>query len=191
MRFLLIPAIFLAGAVCGNGQTAHAEYTGQHWVGLLVSASCDSQAKAAHSAAEEARATTTGRTTTPAVDVSGTRGQASVNETADRTAPTASDVPRTGDVFATASGKVQDRTWPQARKQAAALDSACRVGAGTNQFALLLPDGRKIPFDERGNETIMKQLAATHGGVAKPTIFRVAVAGKLEQGRIAVDTVRF
>ncbi len=190
MRAPLIPAIFLAGAVCGYGQTAHADYTGQHWVGLLVSASCNSQAKAAHGAAAEAKATT-GRTTTPAVDGSGTRGQASVNETADRTAPTPSDIPRTGDVFAAASGKVQDRTWPQARKQAAELDSACRVGGGTNQFALLLPDGRRIPFDERGNETIAKQLAATQGGVAKPTIFRVDVAGKLEQGRIAVDTIRF
>jgi hypothetical protein len=93
-------------------------------------------------------------------------------------------------VFASIRGKVEDRGWSQAKKQATNLRSTCRVGMDTRQFALLLPDGRTIPFDERGNETIVKQMTASQGGISKPTVFRVSVAGKLEQGRIAVDTIR-
>lgn len=190
MRFFVIVCAIPALCAIGlYGQSAHAAYTGQTWVGLLVSASCDSEATARPSLAKEAEETTTGRTTTPAVDTSGTRGQAAVNETADRTAATRSDIPRLGDLFARTRGKVEDRGWSQAKKQATSLGSACRVGADTKQFALLLPDGRTIPFDERGNETIVRQIA-TQGAVAKPTVFRVSIAGKLEQGRIAVDTIR-
>jgi hypothetical protein len=163
--------------------SAETAYLGHEWTGLLVPAACKSQAKT--SAGEEAAITTTGRTTTPAVDESGTRGQAGAVDSSDRT-NNRSDSPRLGDVLA-ATAKPGDSEWSRARKQAELLGPSCRVTSDVREFALVLPDGRMLLFDGAANATIGKRVS---GAIAKPTIFRVHVVGKAHDGKVSVDTVQ-
>jgi hypothetical protein len=163
-------------------QRAGSAYLGHDWTGLLVSAACE--AKSETGAEHEAAMTTSGRTTTPAVDESGTRGQAGAMGRADR-AHTRNDSPRLGDVL-NDSTKSADLEWARAHRQAKSLPAACRITPEVQVFALILPNGRMLPFNDAANVTIVKRLS---GGLTKPAIIRVHVAGKLQDGKIALDTL--
>lgn len=45
-------------------------------------------------------------------------------------------------------------------------------------------------FDEVANTAIAKQLQQREGGLDKPLLLRVKVAGKLQKGQIALDSIR-
>ena len=94
--------------------------------------------------------------------------------------------PRLGDVLNT-EGKSNDPEWTHARRQAESLPVACRLAGGVDQFAIVLPNGQVVPFDDAANVTITKRIS---GAVQKPTIIRVHIAGKLNSGKISVDTIR-
>lgn len=170
-----------------QNRSSTAAYAGKSWVGLLVSASCSSpDAKPATPADDEAALTVTDRVTTPAVDQSGTRGKSTL-QTVPNAAGESSRAaePRTGDVAD--HGASNDPKWKAAQKQARSLAAGCAVDASTRQFALLLPDGKTLQFDELANQGIVKQL-----GVNPPPrkiVLRVQAAGKLQNGRIALDSI--
>ncbi len=173
-------AILSAAALVAQSSKTAPSYTGQSWVGLLVSAGCNTARAATRPAADkESNLTTSDRVTTPAVDTSGTRGQ---HETA--AAPPHNASPKTGDIHG--GPAPADPGWKAAQKQAAALPSSCAVDKATSRFSLLLPDGRVLPFDNLAGQEIARQLNAA----GQKTIYRVQVAGKLQQGAIALDTIR-
>lgn len=164
-------------------QDASSSYSGQTWVGLLVSASCPAPAESTR-ASKESDLTTTNRVTTPAVDSSGTRGESKVNESSEAERATRKSVPLTGDLNSRRSSR--DAGWKEAKREAASLDRSCRVGSDTAQFALLLPDGKMMRFSDLANAGIAKQLVP---GKAH-TIYRVQVVGKIENGVIALDSIQ-
>jgi hypothetical protein len=155
-------------------------YQGQSWVGLLVSASCDKSHGSKSN--RESDLTVDHRTTTPAVDDAGTRGSAETKAVDEK-----QSMPETGDVLD--KGKsATDPGWKAARKQAQALDASCAVGAEVTRFALLLSNGKMVQFDELANQAITKQLSARPAGTGK--FIRVSVQGKLQDGKIALDSIQ-
>ena len=192
MRLLAFNAAFcflMTGAAAAQtAQTtrpisdAQSAYLGHQWTGLLVPAGCESGSKRAE---DEAAITTSGRTTTPAIDESGTRGQAGEMDRTDRTHGR-SESPRLGDVL-NDNVKSTDSEWADARKQAKSLGAACRLTPGVDRFALVLPNGRVLPLDDAANVTVSKRVS---GALPKATIIRVHVAGKLRDGKISVDTIQ-
>jgi hypothetical protein len=54
----------------------------------------------------------------------------------------------------------------------------------------LLPDGSALEFDELANEGISHQLPSLPAGTAERRVLRVFVQGKLQNGKIALDSVR-
>lgn len=173
--------------IAANAQTAsQSAYRGQSWVGLLVPTACEkgkSQADHRSKSTRDADLTVSGRTTTPAVDGAGTRGSATASETG----ATKQSVPETGDVLA--NGKSSgDPGWGAAHKQAQSLGESCSLSASTAQFALLLPDGTKLQFDELANQSIAKQLSLPSTG--GKVVLRVSVQGKLQNGKIALDSIQ-
>lgn len=168
-----------------------ADYTGQSWVGLLVPAGCDKTAgnKANPSRANrESDLTVNGRTTTPAVDRSGTRGQSTALDPTANPPSSKGVMPQTGDVLAGAAAT--DPQWSTARKQARAMGEQCKVQPTTNRFALLLPDGRTLAFDDLANQAILKQMPSMPASGKNDRVFRVYVTGKLQGGIIALDSIR-
>jgi len=163
----------------GTANRSTRAYSGQTWVGLLVSASCPVPSKAT----DQSDMTVTDRVTTPAVDASGTRGESTAMDSREQAA-SHTDFPVTGDVLG-AKGK-SDGAWKKAKRQASSLKSACRVDPNTPHFALLLPDGGMLHFDDEADAAILKQLPTA----SKSTIYRVQVEGKLENGRIALDSIQ-
>jgi len=183
---LLVVAAVLS---CGGtlAQSARTSYTGQSWVGLLVSASCESkQSNKSAKANAEADLTTSDRVTTPAVDPSGTRGQSTLLTPQHGDTPDANAAPRTGDLRADNSN-ASDPAWKAARKQAGALPKTCSIDANTNRFGLVLPDGRILVFDDLANQGIANQLKAKQ--VQKSTVLRVQAVGKMQNGRVALDSI--
>ncbi len=178
---------FVAGALFSvallAAQNVPSSYAGQTWVGLLVSSSCPAPSES-KSAMGQSDLTVSDRVTTPAVDASGTRGESKVGETNEAERSTRKDFPLTGDVNARKS--TADAGWRQAKRQASTLGSGCKIGDDTNQFSLVLPDGRMIRFDNLANAGIAKQIASQK----KNTIYRVQVIGKLENGAIALDSIQ-
>ena len=182
----LLPAMLLGGGlIAAPNPQSGANYYGQSWVGLLVSASCNGGAKN-EVANQESDRTTTDRITTPAVDTPGTRGS---SETTEPPPAAKGDVPQTGDISIRESQKIKDPGWNEARRQALSLNSACRVDVNTRQFALLLPEGKRLRFDDLGNSKIAAELKS-RGMTAKPKILRVQVTGKLDSGAIAIDQIQ-
>jgi hypothetical protein len=164
-------------------QDASSSYAGQTWVGLLVSASCPAPAQRSP-ASKQSELTTTNRVTTPAVDSSGTRGESKVNESTEAERATRKDVPLTGDLNSQKTS--QDAGWKQAKRQAASLGRSCDIGSDSKEFALLLPDGKMLRFTDLANAGIEKQL----GPGKRHTIYRVQVVGKIENGKIALDSIQ-
>jgi hypothetical protein len=182
---LLIVGTLLNIVVFAQPPDSGSSYAGQSWVGLLVSATCDTSHVAKRSAIEnEANLTTSDRTTTPAIDASGTRGQATAPESGSTMTPH-NAVPKTGDIREAAA--TSDPGWKTARKQAASLPAACGVDTSTTRFSLILPDGRALRFDDLANQGIVKQLKANDR--SHKSILRVQATGKLQHGEIALDSI--
>jgi|SRR5947209_5083932 len=185
-----ITVVVVAGVLSCAGtfaQSARTSYTGQSWVGLLVSASCESKQSNRNAKANaESDLTTSDRVTTPAVDASGTRGKSTLMTPQTGDAPDANAAPRTGDVRAD-NANATDPAWKAARKQAGALPKTCSIGGNTNRFGLLLPDGRMLVFDDLANQGIVNQLKTKQ--VERSTILRVQAVGKMQNGRIALDSI--
>jgi hypothetical protein len=165
----------------GTANRTMRAYSGQTWVGLLVSASCPAPSKAT----DQSDMTITDRVTTPAVDASGTRGESTALDTREQPG-TRTSLPATGDVLGSKAKSESDNAWKKAKRQASSLKPVCRVDANTPHFALLLPDGGMLHFADEADAAILKQLPAE----SKSTIYRVQVAGKLENGRIALDSIQ-
>ncbi len=181
-------AMLVLSVVAASAQTAtERAYSGQSWVGLLVSASCDKKTGAQSKSNREADLTVERRTTTPAVDSAGTRGAAAV----DGSTPSGEkqSMPETGDILAN-SKSATDPGWSAARKQARGLGAACVLRPNASHFALLLPDGRMLLFDELADETIVKQMPANAVNGKAPKYLRVTVQGKLQNGKIALDSIQ-
>ncbi len=169
------------------GQSARTSYSGQSWVGLLVSASCESKQSNRNAKANaEADLTTSDRVTTPAVDASGTRGKSTLMTPQTGDQPDTNAAPRTGDVRAD-NADATDPAWKTARKQAGALPKTCSIDANTNRFGLVLPDGRMLVFDDLANQGILNQLKTKQ--IQKSTVLRVQAVGKMQNGRIALDSI--
>jgi len=176
-------ALFLSNVVALlplAAQTPQASYAGQTWVGLLVSDSCS---QATPSPDAEADLSTTDRVTTPAVDDAGVRGAA-----AGREAVGGLKVPFTGDIESSRKDKA-DPGWSKAKRQASHLPTTCKITGSTTRFALVLPDGRQLRFDQLGNQKLAARLKDSTGAQAKPRILRAVVTGKLQDDAIAIDTV--
>jgi hypothetical protein len=185
MRLLLSAGILLMGVLAAQNPSSSASYSGQSWVGLLVSGSCDASHARKQSRAEgEANLTTADRVTTPGVDASGTRGQTAAQSGTTEAPHNA--VPKTGDIHDALP--VSDPEWKTALNQAASLRATCAVDPTSDGFSLLLPDGRILRFDALANQAISKQLKHSYGG--RKSIFRVQVSGKLQHGEIALDTIQ-
>lgn len=180
-----ILVVFAITFSAGQNVRNEAKYLGQTWVGLLVSSNCPAMEKRT-SGTREADRTVTDRVTTPAVDDIGTRGS---SQSGSNTPAARGDVPQTGDLSIADSRKIKDPGWKQARRQSMSLDPGCHVSTDTRKFALMLPDGRLLPFDDVANTKIIEQLK-TRGLSAKPKILRVQVAGKLENGAVAIDEIQ-
>lgn len=180
-----ILALAGTGLMAAQNPNSASSYLGQTWVGLLVSSSCQGSARYT-SASEEANRTVSDRVTTPAVDNAGTRGSSEPGENV----PSAKgDIPQTGDLSVRDNKKIKDAGWREARRQASTLNSTCRVSAETRTFALLLPDGSLLRFDDLANSKIAGQLGMrVSAGTAK--ILRVQVVGKLQTGMIALDEIQ-
>jgi hypothetical protein len=189
MRIL---TLFIICAGAANTQNASPDaYRGQSWVGLLVTAACDKGTKGHPERSKtdrESDLTVTSRTTTPAVDQSGTRGSSTALEQGANTPSDKGVLPGTGDVLSKKSST--DRGWAAARRQGQSLAHSCVVRPDTTAFALLLPDGSALEFDELANEGISHQLPSLPAGTAERRVLRVFVQGKLQNGKIALDSVR-
>ncbi len=176
-------ALLVAQQASSPNKAARTSYAGQTWVGLLVAASCPAPAESSR-AMKQSELTVTDRVTTPSVDSAGTRGNSTANASTSGEPTTRRNVPLTGDIAAAKTGA--DAGWQRAKRQAAALAPACRVSTATTQFALLLPDGRVLHFDDLANSGIAKQLPAVSGN----KIYRVQVVGKIENNTIALDSIQ-
>lgn len=185
-RFLAA-AILSSAALAQTAAREEAAHQGQSWVGLLVSASCATGAAPGQTAADrEAKATVTNRTTTPAVDDAGTRGSAMSGGKRAVRHKTAS--PATGDIMGRSTSPT-DSDWATARKQAESLAAGCSLEPDTKQFALVLADGAMLQFDELANQAIVKQRPKA-AGANRGKLYRVSVEGKLQNGKIALTSIR-
>lgn len=182
---VLLGAGLMAAQNPAQNPKSGASYYGQSWVGLLVSGSCQSGGTHNQATAEADR-TVTDRVTTPAVDRAGTRGS---SEPEKPLPATRGDVPQTGDLSVRETGKIKDKGWKEARRQAASLDSGCRVNPDTRVFALILADGTLIRFDDLANTKIAEQLRS-RGMSEAGKILRVQVIGKRQGGMLAIDQIQ-
>jgi hypothetical protein len=64
------------------------------------------------------------------------------------------------------------------------------VDANTTKFALLLPDGKMLQFDDLANEAVAKQLPSFPVGARSRKVLRVLVQGKIQNGQLALDSIR-
>ena len=189
MRTLNLVTI-LALAACNSLLAQQgSDYSGQTWLGLLAPATCDKssgvQSKASNST-RESDLTVSSRTTTPAVDQSGTRGSSTALDPASKP-PSGGDA-HLGDLLA--KGSSGDAAWKAARKQARSLGDQCIVQRDTKQFALILPGGETLAFDDLANQAIEKQLPAWPASGKVKRVLRVSVVGKLQNGKIALTSIR-
>jgi hypothetical protein len=179
---------------CAAAQDTKAQnaYRGQSWVGLLVASECttgNTGSADRNRTTVESDLTTHGRTTTPAVDQSGTRGQ-STELAGEANRPAENQrLPQTGDILAHRGTSI-DPDWAPAQRQAKALSESCAVHSKSTRFALLLPDGSKLEFDELANQAIAKQMPAMPSGDSGRKILRVSVQGKLQNGKIALTSIQ-
>jgi hypothetical protein len=192
-------AILSFSVLAAGAQNRETSYQGQTWTGLLVSSSCDPGKKTsaqrknstaeANQANREADLTAGGRTTTPAVDESGTRGQSTALDQGSKTASGKQTLPETGDVMAKDKSST-DPGWAQAHRQARSLDSSCGFDKSATSFALLLANGSLLHFDELANQAIVKQLPSSTMGEKSHRFFRVSVQGKMQNGKIALNSLQ-
>lgn len=191
--FVKFGILSIALGIAGAAAQDHVQkaYQGQSWVGLLVASDCKAGASGAadrSKANAESDLTTHGRTTTPAVDASGTRGQSTELVQSPNHAGDKQQVPKTGDVLG-GTGQSIDPGWAPAREQAKSLGDSCAIESRTARYALLMADGSRLEFDDVANQAIAKQAQSATGSGGKK-ILRVSVHGKLQNGKIALTSIQ-
>ena len=179
----------------------------QSWTGLLVAAGCQNSGTATDfnrsTVSENGMAKTTpGSKTERNTTYEDTlnqadRGTPMPDRTGARKTPGAAEstsnmknsTPETANVNDSNRVASED-AWLNAQKTAASLDNSCQIGNKTASFALRLPDGRMIPFDDASNRKIGNQIQSTNrlGNMTK--IFRVVVQGTMEGDRISMDSIK-
>lgn len=115
------------------------------------------------------------RTTTPPVDDKGTRGKATINNTAANDATNRSGA---------------DIVKPSDAEIVKGLDPSCRVGQNTRAFALRLSDASIALFDDGSNGKIGQQLQSGDRLNHKTKVFRAKVKGSMQSGVIAADSIQ-
>jgi len=178
----LVPLLFALPVMAQPGT-----YDGKTWTGLLVADSCN--VKPSTMASQEADITTASRTTTPAVDQSGTRGSSTaLDPQANPISDSKRSVPFTGAVDSKLPKGLKDPGWDAARKQAGKLAPICRIHTSTKRFLLVKADGSALALDDVANAGAQQQLP---GLTSAGNIFRVVLSGTLQNGKISLSTIRF
>ena len=124
------------------------------------------------------------RTTTPPIDDQGTRGKATINNTAANDA--ANRAEGTHDADRAARGKLTGTDGDTAK----GMGPSCRIGQTTSAFALRLADGSLVKFDESSNTKIAQQLQSGDRVQHKTKIFRAKVKGSMQSGTISADSIQ-
>lgn len=124
------------------------------------------------------------RTTTPPIDDKGTRGKATINNTAANDASNRAE--STHDANHAAPGKSTGSDADATKR----MDDSCRIRQTTTAFALRLADGSMVKFDDASNTKIAQQLQSGDRLQHKTKIFRVKVKGSLHSGAISADSVQ-
>lgn len=125
------------------------------------------------------------RVTTPPIDDKGTRGKATINNTAVQDASNRAEGVKEAD--RTASNMTSGRSDSDSAK---GMDGSCRIGQNTSAFALRLADGKLVQFDEASNSKISQQLKSGDRLQHKTKIFRAKVKGSLQNGAISADSIQ-
>ncbi len=124
------------------------------------------------------------RTTTPPIDDEGTRGKATINNTAANDA--ANRAEGRHDADRAAPGKLIGTDGNIAK----GMDPRCRIGQTTSAFALRLADGSLVKFDEASNTKIAQQLQSGDRVQHKTKIFRAKVKGSMQDGAISANSIQ-
>ena len=184
----------------------NASSTPSAWSGLLVAATCQAQTSmgGVHQVdrprntkvrddmsrttdrgtpVAQAQVDSLARTTTPPIDDKGTRGKATINNTAANDA--ANRAEGTHDADRAAPGNLTDTDGDIAK----GMDPSCRIGQTTSAFALRLADGSVVKFDETSNTKIAQQLQSGDRVQHKTKIFRAKVKGSMQSGTISADSI--
>jgi hypothetical protein len=119
------------------------------------------------------------RTTTPPIDDKGTRGKATIANTA------ANDAANLSGGNSTASVKEGSDA-----DLAKGMDASCRISQATSAFALRLDDGSMVKFDDASNSKIAQQLQSGDRLQHKSKIFRANIKGSLKGGAISADSIQ-
>lgn len=127
------------------------------------------------------------RTTTPPIDDKGTRGKATINNTAANDAANRADARHVGNA---------DRVTPVGLSVndgdvAKGMEDSCRIGQTTGTFALRLADGSVVKFDDASNSKIAQQMqSGDRIQKHKTKVFRAKVKGSLRSGAISADSIQ-
>ena len=124
------------------------------------------------------------RTTTPPIDDEGSRGKATINNTAANDA--ANRAEGRHDADRGAPGKSTGTDGDIVKRMA----PNCRIGQSTSAFALRLADGSLLKFDDASNTKIAQQLQSGDRVQHKTKIFRAKVKGSLQDGTISADSIQ-
>ena len=124
------------------------------------------------------------RTTTPPIDDKGTRGKATINNTAADDATSRSGLAQQNGPAPNPAASGSDAEIVKT------LDPSCRVGQNTRAFALRLSDGSMVPFDAGSNSKIAQQLQSGDRLRHKSKIFRTKAKGSMRSGAISADSIQ-
>ena len=84
----------------------------------------------------------------------------------------------------------QDTGWQEAQRVAGNMPDSCRITENTTSYALRLPDGRVMRFDDASNTKIRQQLQSTDRVKGQMKIFRVVVKGTASGDTISLDSIQ-
>lgn len=125
------------------------------------------------------------RTTTPPVDDKGTRGKATINNTAANDTANRAEETHNANRVTPVSLSVNDGD------VAKGMEDSCRIGQTTGTFALRLADGSVVKFDDASNSKIAHQIqSGDRIQKHKTKIFRAKVKGSMQSGAISADSIQ-
>ena len=179
----------------------------QSWVGLLVAMGCDTS-----SVSGTSNVSMNGNSAMTAPDMNGSRGsgmngtsndmtgssQTTVNQSSasnqnfpKSTASAASESSASMNAATTTDTNNNNARngMARAKEVASQMGPSCHIGSTTAAFALRLPDGRLIPFDDASNAKIADQIQNRVSG-NQTKIFRVVVTGTSDGNTITMNSMR-
>ena len=208
----LVNTTLLCAALTLAQSTPTSSTASRSWTGLLVAAGCPSSgtsadmrstAPASSGVTENGMAKTTpGMNREPNTTYEQTQNQADRNSAADRTdvrksAPATlgtsdmrNSTPETANNNSSTMALKNEDAWMTAEKVAGKMDKSCHISTRTSSFALRLPDGRIVPFDDASNAKIASQLRSTNRLGNKAKILRVVVTGAMQSDRISMEYLK-